>query len=763
MFEDVEHLKSGMDLQQGRVKHDTPVDRLPDGELSIAPKSVHPLDTPEMQRIQRRLLGYYETELIKQGPNRTLMARDEDYYDNEQIDEKTRQELEERGQTPIVYNVISSTINWVLGSEKRGRSDFKVLPRRKDGSKPAERKSQLLKYLSDVNRTPFSISTAFEDATKAGVGWLEAGVQDEDDGEPVYARHESWRNMLWDSTATEKDLSDGRYIIRTKWVDLDVALAMFPRRAGALNASATDGLRRGTDLIDGDEAMDSLEDELMSTTSLISPLDGQYSRPRVRLIEVWYRTPTKVERLRGGDFSGDRFEKDSPAHQEQLDAGHAVLAEKVMMRVKVAVMTTSHLLFHGDSPYRHNKWPFTPVWGNRRARTGLPYGMIRGMIGLQDDINQRAMKALYILSTNKVVMDEGAVPDLDAFAEEVARPDGILVKKKGHELKIDQDRDLAAPHLEMMSRSISLVQSQSGVTDELMGRTTNARSGVAIEARQSQGSLSTSGLFENLRYAKQVHGEKELSLTEQYFTEEKSFRITNTRGSPDYITVNDGLPENDIVRTKADYIISEDDWRSTVRQAQVEELMELMMKLAPASPQIAMVMLDLIVEGMDVPSRDEIVRRIRQVTGMRDPDAEQPTQEEVAKAQEAAEQAAMQKAMMQAQIAEKQASAQAKAAQAGKVEADAKAVLAGLAGTNVATQVAALQAALAMLTAPGVVPVADGVLHEAGFVSRTEEDAAAQEAQRQALEAAAAEQQAAQAQQPQPQAQPEAPQQPGMM
>ncbi|MDT9166034.1 hypothetical protein RSW31_26475, partial [Escherichia coli] len=62
-----------------------------------------------MQRIQRRLLGYYETELIKQGPNRTLMARDEDYYDNEQIDEKTRQELEERGQTPIVYNVISST------------------------------------------------------------------------------------------------------------------------------------------------------------------------------------------------------------------------------------------------------------------------------------------------------------------------------------------------------------------------------------------------------------------------------------------------------------------------------------------------------------------------------------------------------------------------------------------------------------------------------------------------------------------------------
>jgi len=65
---------------------------------------------------------------------------------------------------------------------------------------------------------------------------MESGVQDEDDGEPVYNRYESWRNILWDSACTEKDLTDCRYIFRVKWVDLDVAEAMFPDRAGILRA-----------------------------------------------------------------------------------------------------------------------------------------------------------------------------------------------------------------------------------------------------------------------------------------------------------------------------------------------------------------------------------------------------------------------------------------------------------------------------------------------------------------------------------------------
>ncbi len=700
-------------------RNTTPVDRLPEGPQPGPARKASDLDTPEAIDLHARLMSFHRRELDRQGQNRHEMAVDADFYDNIQWSEEDARTLRERGQEPIVYNVISSTINWVIGSEKRGRSDFRVLPRRKDDGKAAERKTELLKYLSDVNRSPYHKSRAFEDAVKVGIGWLECGVQDDDDGEPVYDRYESWRNMLWDSACTEKDLSDCRYVIRSKWVDLDIALAMFPDRRGVIEADAVDSDQIVLDDDHGDEAADAGERLEFTTETSVN----RHRRRRVRLIEVWFRKPVVRERMRGGDFAGEVFDPHSAGHAAALEAGQSVLSERTMMRMHVAIATVGGLLYVSESPYRHNRFPFTPVWCFRRDRDGLPYGMIRGMRGMQDDINKRASKALAILSSNKVVMDEGAVDDLDEFAEEVSRPNAILVKKAGKELVLSADRELAPAHLELMSRSIQMIQSQSGVTDELMGRTTNAKSGIAIQARQEQGSLATAGVFDNLRFANQVHGEKSLSLVEQYFTEVKQFRITNARGTPTYITINDGLPENDITRTKADFIISEQDWRATVRAAQVDQLLEMFDKLAPGAPQLALVMMDLIVESMDVPFRDELVARIRKATGMSDPDAEEPSPEQVAAAQAQAEQAAMQKALMQAQIAEKQASAEQKSAAAAKTQADARAVLASLAGSNVAAQKAALEAAMLMLSAPPAVPVADRLLHEGEFVSRSDREA----------------------------------------
>ena len=260
----------------------------------------------------------------------------------------------------------------------------------------------------------------------------------------------------------------------------------------------------------------------------------------------------------------------------------------------------------------------------------MPYGMVRRVKDIQEDVNKRASKALFILSTNKVVMDEGAVDDIDELAEEVARPDGIIVKKPGKALEIRTDRELSQYQLDLMSRSIGMIQQSSGVTDELLGRRTNATSGIAIERRQDQGSMTTTSLFDNLRFAQQVRGEKQVSLIEQFMDERKAFRITNMRGQPEYVEVNDGLPENDIVRSKADFVISESDWRSTLRQSAVEALLEAATRWPP---EIVMVMLDLLVENMDLPNRDEIVRRIRSVTGQRDPDAEEPSEEEQAQMQ----------------------------------------------------------------------------------------------------------------------------------
>lgn len=691
----------------------------------------NPLDDEVHHLLHVRLLGFYQRELDRQNPNRIQQAIDEDYYDNDQWTEEDAQTLRDRGQAPICYNVISQTINWIIGSEKRGRTDFSVLPRGKEDAKPAERKSQLLKYLSDVNRTPFHRSRAFEDGVKVGLGWLEDGVTDDDDKEPVYSRYESWRNMLWDSASTDYDIEDARYVIRNKWVDLDVAIAFFPDRAALLERSASASDRYGADLANGDEVMDFSEDERETLGRGLAEHSGD--RKRVRMLEVWFKTPERVQKVVDGPMSGDIVDPNNPQHAEAAQAG--MVAERMMMRMNVAIMTTSGLCYVGPSPYRHNRFPFTPIWGYRRGRDGMPYGVIRSLRDIQDDINKRASKAQFILSTNKTIMEEGAVKDMAEFMEEVARPDGVIIVQANKRLDINVDRELAASHMQLMSQGITMIQSVSGVTDELMGKTTNAKSGVAIQARQEQGSMSTSKLFDNLRFAVQTQGEKQLSLVEQYFTDQKQFRITNQRMQPEFIDVNDGLPENDITRTKADFIISDAEWRASLRQAQTEQLLEMMTRMPP---EVALVTLDLIVESMDLPNREEIVKRIRQVTGQRDPDATELTPEE-----QAAEQSKQQAAQYQQQVADAQLRAM--IAKAVKDETASQKVQTEMANTNVNTQKSAVEAAQTAMIAPGILPVADALLKESGFVSRSEEEAqqvAAQEQQ-------AAEQQMAQEQQAQ--------------
>jgi len=380
MFDaDDTNTSSGLDMSQRRIT--TAQSPIPSSDGEAPPsrqvkrrgirelakiKKPSDLDTPEMLDMHSVLLGLYRRELDRQYENRAEQAIDEDFHDNIQWTEEDAKTLKDRGQVPLVYNVIATTLNWVTGTQKRSRMDYKVLPRRKGDAKPAERKSELLKYLSDVNRTQFSRSKAFEDAAKVGVGWLECGMEDTDTGDPVYSRYESWRNMLWDSTAVEDDITDARYVVRAKWVDTDILKGMFQGRDELIDESVdiTQIYASGVEA-EGDEAMDSREIAAEQSGLLHEPING-VSRPRVRVMEMWFRRPSNSYKMIGGVFAGDNYDF-SNAHDREVLSGRAQLVKKPGMKMHVALFTSSGFLFFGASPYRHNRFPFTPIWCNRRG------------------------------------------------------------------------------------------------------------------------------------------------------------------------------------------------------------------------------------------------------------------------------------------------------------------------------------------------------------------------------------------------------------
>lgn len=704
----------------------------------------HPLDSQQAIDIHAKLMGHYSRELERQAENRVEMAIDEDFYDHIQWSEEELAELNARAQAPLVFNLIQTSVNWLLGSQRRATMDYKILPRKKDGQGAADRKSELMRYLRDENRSEYEYSRAFASGVKAGVGWLETGQGNPEDGTIVYDRAESWRNIVWDSLATRPDLSDGRYQFRTKWLDLDIAKALIATgRDGILDHAASE-VSYGLDDMDGagDEPMDSIETAHFDGATQVGGLSGRFDtgRARVRVIEAWFkRIDPKAKVVRGGQFNGQLFDEWSEGHVNDINQGLSTLVSRPREVIWVALLTEGGMLDLRKSPYRHNRFPFTPVWGYRRERDGMPYGIIRGMRDINRDLNKRASKALHLLSSTRVTVEEGAVDDIEELREEAGRPDAVIVHKPGRPAPtFSTDTNLAAAQVDLMSRDAQMIQQISGVTDENLGRKTNATSGKAIIARQDQGSMSTSLFFDNLRFARAVHGEKLICNIEQFFSDQDEFRIIDQRGNPQFVTINDGSAENAIAAFRADFIITEEDWRASARQAQSAELLDLASKLAPVAPQLVLSIMDLIVEAMDVPKRDELVKRIRQITGATDPDADpnNPDEATMAKQQASDEQVRMQVRAMMAEIMEKEAKARKVAAEAAKIEGN-------VATDQISMLKNAMEAAVAIAGAPAVAAAADQILGQAMMAaaqsvkspeSEQEEAMAAQQADADAMQ-----------------------------
>jgi hypothetical protein len=417
--------------------------------------------------------------------------------------------------------------------------------------------------------------------------------------------------------------------------------------------------------------------------------------------------------MRGGDYSGSEYDAENTLHAQAVSEEFASLQDSLVMKMRVAIMTDGHILQVMDSPYDHNDFPFTPVWGYRRSRDNAPYGAIRNIRDPQEALNKRHSKALHILSSSQIIAHEDATSDWDEIREEAAMPDGMILLdgNKSARFEINTDKQLAQQHVNLMQEDAQMIQDIGGVTDENMGRDTNATSGKAIQARQNQGSIVTAELFDNLRFAVQLQGEKQLSLIQQFDTAEQEIRVTGDRGKVDYVQLNTPkfdeqsqtwVTLNPMTANKADFVVDEQDYKASMRAAMFETMTQMLQSLPP---ETSLQLLDLVYENSDLPGREEIVGRIRKLNGQQAPNTEM-TPELMAQQQEKAaqdqKQAEQQDKAIELDMALKQA-------QIDKTKADATKI-------NTESLFSGIQAGQLAVQVPGILPVSDSLLKSAGFV-----------------------------------------------
>ena len=644
---------------------------------------------------------WFLSEASRQSANRMMMARSENFYDGNQYEFEDAEELRARGQPVVVYNEVKPTIDWLIGTERKTRVDFLVVAddEGEEADNDATLKTKLLKYLDETNRAVFERSHAAEDAFKAGIGWMEVGLRGDKNGPPVYLGAESWRNILWDSMATKRDLSDARYLFRIKVVDLDVAIALFPDKKAELESCAQNGddaevLRNwlGTGLIAGLDAFSSTDDKLDYLTA--KPVDMFNTRERVLLLECWSREP---------------FHNKEP--------GPFGIADPMTWRIMCSIMTEKDTLIESWSPFRHDMFPFIPVWAYRNRRTGLPYSPILPLIGPQESLNHRMSRSLYEASANQLMMEEDAinaeVMDVDEIRTELDDPHGTAIFARGAlaggKVRDRDNKGTAQFLLNLAQHDVMSIRQMSGVTGENRGLDTSATSGRAVLAKQEQGTLLTMEMFDNLLMARQIEGELVLSLAEQFMTQPMHIAVAGENGKREFNSINqpghDGEYLNDITKRKAKFTVGEQAWKQSFAEAAFESLMQVMTQLASAAPQVVVNLLDVVFEmHPNLPRKEAILKRIRAVNGQTADDGKMTPEQQAAQQQ----QQAMAQAQFQAQMAQMQASIREAQAKGEKLEADAMAKrLEGLYLSAQAAQVLAM--------APQITPVADELLKSVGF------------------------------------------------
>ena len=649
-------------------------------DLNVPVKtSPHFLDTdPQTLKYFRMIKNWFAFERQAQAENRLERIKAHNYKDGDQWEDEDKEVVEGRGQKASVFNIIKQNVDWLIGTEKRTRVDYAILPRKKAESKEAEAKTKLIKYVTDVNKAGFARSLAFEDAIISGKGYLDHGIRSDNSEEPLYIRYADWRNVWDDSLAKERDNSDGRYQFLSKIVDYDIAVAMFPGRADVVRLALNQSDNAIDEFVETD--VDPESDEMIE---MGNPLEMDNQRDRVRLVSCEYKIPTKQKIIRGegiGALNGVEYNAQNSDMKYLVDGGHASTFDAVRMVMWKMIFCGNSVLQNRKRIYNHQHFSLVPMWCYKKKKNNDCYGIVLNQIDPQDDLNKRRSKALFILSTKQSMAQETAIADHDDFITERDRPDGHMIVDDLAGVKLIEERDIADAHIKLMEQDIKFIESVGGVSDEARGVETNATSGIAIQTRERQAHVTTAEPFDNYRYAFQVSGEIQLSLAEQFFTQEKTFRITGDKGMPDFIEINmpgeNGEIQNDITSTQADFVVEADSYHATVRQAMFESFGDMLSKLPP---EMAIQLLDLWIDLSDLPGKEVMVERVRAINGQGNPD-EDPDDQEVqmkrlAEQEELRRQQAIEDKLLGLEISLKEAEVEEKHAKSEKDLAEAKSKL----------------------------------------------------------------------------------------
>jgi hypothetical protein len=430
-----------------------------------------------------KLVEFFEQSEEATEEARKLSEQCRDYYDGKQLTAKERASLEARGQPDIVINRIQAKIDYLVGYEASNRTDPRAYPRNPQDEDAAEAATDALRYVEDKTQLDQKFTTVWENMLIEGYGGIELTV-DEQSGE-IDAVEWDWDRLFYDPHSRKPDFSDARYVGGVIWMDAEDAKAKWPEAEEAIEMT--------------------LNEHTISRTYDDRPWEKWVSgktRKRVRIVQMYHR-------------EGEQW--------------------------KWCIFTKGGKIQGGDVPFVDQdgrSWCPMMLQAAYIDRDNRRYGLVKTMIGPQDEINKRRSKALHMLTVKQISLERGAVDDVDMLRTEAAKPDGVIERNPGFELEIIRDDANISGHLQLLQEAKNEIE-LIGPNAAMLGKQGGGDpSGRAILANQQGGQTEISRLMDRHRSIKRRAFIGIWNLIRQYKNEEWWIRVTDDEKNVQFVGFN---------------------------------------------------------------------------------------------------------------------------------------------------------------------------------------------------------------------------------
>lgn len=545
-----------------------------------------------------------------------------DYYDGKQMESLIIKTIEERGQAPLIFNLVAPAIDGVLGMEAKTRVDWIVRADNDDGKDVAEGLNEKLNEAMrqvDANR---ACSDAYAAQVKTGLGWVELNRNSNPFQSKFRCNYVHRDEIYFDWYAKKPDLSDARWMVRHRWLDEDQAIAAFPEHKDLIQ----NALNGWGDLFSNynDVPADLLGPyQTESSSNRGSHEYYDYGRKRLKVYEVWYRQWVKDTVITTPSGRAVRYDPKNTMHRAAVQSGSVKVSKAMFPVMRMSYFLGPHRVLDIASPLPHDHFPYIPFWGFREDGTGIPYGLIRRMMSPQDEINARRSKMMWLLTARNIFIDDDATDmTVEEIADESSRPDGIFMLKANRQnadaIRIEQQWQLANQQFQIMKDAEEMIQNTSGIYNSMLGRNDEAQSGVAISSLVEQASTTLAELNDNYRYGRRLLGEQALAMIVQDVGESPEDVVVNVNRPEKtrHIKLNEknleGTVNNDVTRTKAAVILDDITATAGYRAQIANRIMDI---IGTLPDDLKAPLMPLAIEATDIPQRDKMVAVLNRVLG----------------------------------------------------------------------------------------------------------------------------------------------------